>query len=158
MIKQVLVQFGRVVQWQDTEKYSYGAPTEDAAVIPVTDAQWAKQDALKWVVNGKLSDKEPAPPPAPLEIIRANKVAHVQAHMDAQARALNYDSIANAITYADEPAVPKFQAEGQAFRAWRSLVWARCYEILEEVQGGARAIPSDDELIAELPKLQIPSS
>lgn len=101
---------------------------------------------------------KPPPPVIQPEQIQAQKVALVQAHMDAAARALNYDSIANAITYADEPAVPKFQAEGQAFRAWRSLVWERCYEILLEVQDGTRPIPSDEELIAELPDLNLPGA
>lgn len=64
------------------------------------------------------------------EQIRAATVALVQAHLDAAARELRYDSIESAITYADEPVVPKFQAEGQAFRTWRSLVWAKCYAIL----------------------------
>ncbi|MGE8632107.1 MAG: hypothetical protein ACN6P8_01220, partial [Achromobacter piechaudii] len=96
------------------------------------------------------------PPPPTTEEIKASKVVLVQAHMDSAAQAMNYDSIANAITYAEEPAVPKFQAEGLAFRAWRSHVWARCYAILAEFESGARGIPSDDELIAALPELQLP--
>lgn len=92
------------------------------------------------------------------EQIRAATVALVQAHLDAAARELRYDSIESAITYADEPVVPKFQAEGQAFRTWRSLVWAKCYAILDEVNAGTRAIPTDDELIAALPVLSLPST
>lgn len=77
-------------------------------------------------------------------------------HMDDAARALNYDDIATACTYADEPAVTKFQVEGLAFRAWRSEVWATCYAILGEVNDGSRAIPTDEELLAELPELVLP--
>lgn len=95
----------------------------------------------------------PAPTPAQ---IQANKVAVVQKHMDDVARALNYDDIATACTYADEPAVTKFQTEGLAFRAWRSEVWATCYVILDEVNDGSRAIPTDEELLAELPELVLP--
>lgn len=97
----------------------------------------------------------PAPHTATPEQIEAQKVAVVQAHMDTAAQALRYDSITTAITYAEEPSVPKFQAEGQALRAWRSVVWAACYAILAEVQAGHRAIPTDEELIAELPPLEI---
>lgn len=96
------------------------------------------------------------PPPTP-EQIEAAKVLTVQKHMDDAARALRYDDIATAVTYAGESAVPKFQAEGQAFREWRSLVWAKCYAILDEVQAGTRSIPTDAELIAELPALQLPA-
>lgn len=94
------------------------------------------------------------PPPSKAEL-EGKKVALVQRHMDATAQALRYDSIANAITYADEPAVPKFQQEGRALRAWRSLVWERCYAILAEVEAGTRPVPSDDELIAALPQLDL---
>jgi hypothetical protein len=105
--------------------------------------------------NGRpvLSD----PPPLTPAQIEAQKVAVVQKHMDDAARALRYDSIANAVTYAEESSVPKFQAEGQAFRAWRSMVWDKCYSILAEVQAGTRDIPTDEELIAELPALQLPA-
>lgn len=65
-----------------------------------------------------------------------------------------YENIRSAVTYADEPSVPRFQAEGRAFRAWRSLVWARCYEILNEVQAGQRPIPTEAELVAEMEALR----
>lgn len=77
----------------------------------------------------------------------------VQNHLDAAARALGYDDIKTAVTYADEPAVLKFQTEGKAFRAWRSLVWAACYAILDDVLAGERLPPTIDELLAELPVL-----
>lgn len=79
----------------------------------------------------------------------------VQQHLDELAQDYGYDSIASAVTYADEPAVPKFQAEGVAFRAWRSLVWAYCYAQLDAVANGDRAQPSIGELIAELPALNL---
>ena len=42
-----------------------------------------------------------------------------------------------------------------SFRAWRSAVWAKGYEILAQVQAGQRAIPTEAELLAELPQLVI---
>ena len=42
-----------------------------------------------------------------------------------------------------------------SFRAWRSAVWAKGYEILAQVQAGERAIPTEEELIAELPGLVV---
>ncbi|MGU5686639.1 hypothetical protein ACV1DN_20915 [Aeromonas allosaccharophila] len=98
-----------------------------------------------------------APPPPTNEEIAALLVADVQAHMDAQAKALGYDDIKSAVTYAAEPAVPKFQSEGQVFREWRSLCWAHCYAAMAAVHLGERAIPTAAELIAELPALVLPS-
>lgn len=75
----------------------------------------------------------------------------VQSHLDTTAQLLGYDSIATAVTYASEAAVSKFQTEGQAFREWRSLVWAHCHAVLAAVVAGERAVPTAEELIAELP-------
>lgn len=75
----------------------------------------------------------------------------VQGQLDAIARAYGYDGIVSAVSYADEPAVPRFQREGLALRAWRSLVWAACYELLAEVQSGDRGEPTWDEVLAALP-------
>lgn len=74
----------------------------------------------------------------------------VQQSMDDKARDYGYDNLNSVVTYAEEPSVPKFQAEGQAFRAWRSLVWKECYVIMDEVNAGARDIPTEAELLAEL--------
>ena len=79
----------------------------------------------------------------------------IQAHMDNAAKGYSYDDIKAAVTYADEPAVPKFQDEGRAFRAWRSLVWAHAYGVLDAVQAGEREQPTIEELIVELPELLI---
>jgi hypothetical protein len=46
---------------------------------------------------------------------------------------------------------------GQAFRAWRSRVWEHCYQVLDDVQSGVRAIPGEPELLAELPALVLPT-
>lgn len=81
----------------------------------------------------------------------------VQAHMDAAAKARGYDDIKSAVTYAEEPAVPRFQLEGQAFRAWRSLCWATGYTVLAQVEAGQRPVPTEAELIAELPPLVLPT-
>lgn len=96
------------------------------------------------------------PPPLTDEQVAGNLSDAVQRFLDAAARAQGYDDIRSAVTYADEPAVPKFQAEGQALRAWRSLVWARCYEVLDAVKAGSRAVPTEAELIGELPALVMP--
>jgi hypothetical protein len=89
------------------------------------------------------------------EKIEAVRV-RLQRVMDDAARALGYDDIKTAITYADEPAVPKFQAEGQAFRVWRSRVWAACYE--HPAMLGQEPIPTPDEAEALMPALVLPGT
>lgn len=94
-----------------------------------------------------LTDPEPQSEAA----VIASIASAVQSHLDAAAQSLGYDDIKTAVTYADEPSVPRFQAEGQALRAWRSLVWAKCYQLLDEVQSGMRGRMTPDQVIAELP-------
>lgn len=89
---------------------------------------------------------------APTEAqIVAAYMASVQQHLDAVAVAAGYDGIVSVVTYADEPAVPRYQAEGVAFRAWRSQVWLKCEQVLAGVKAGTRAAPTTAELIEELP-------
>jgi hypothetical protein len=102
-----------------------------------------------------VSEPGPDPEPTPEQLIQRFRAA-IQEHMDAAARLAGYDDIKNAVTYADEPSVPKFQAEGQALRAWRSLVWAYGYEQIAAVQSGSRSMPTPEELINELPILEMP--
>ena len=72
----------------------------------------------------------------------------VQNMLDNAAKAKNYDSILSACSYAAYP--NPFQAEGQEFVAWRGAVWAKCYEILGEVEAGTRPAPTVPELLAEI--------
>ena len=99
-------------------------------------------------------ESEPLPPPTQGELKTALTNA-VQAHLDAGAQALGYDDIKTAATYADEPAVPKFQNEGKSLRAWRSYCWDYCNTVLADVTSGKRPIPTPEELIKELPIFQM---
>lgn len=83
--------------------------------------------------------------------------ASIQRHLDAAAVTAGYDDIKTAVTYAEEPAVPKFQAEGQAFRAWRSVVWDYSYAQLDAVLAGEREQPTIEAFLAELPALVLPA-
>ncbi|QDJ52796.1 hypothetical protein [Bordetella hinzii] len=141
--------------WQDI--HGHAIPSD---AVEITEAQYdamlAGQELGKRIVAADDGRPELADVVLTPEAIEAMKVALVQKHMDDAARARRYDNIAAAITYADEASVPRFQAEGRAFRAWRSLVWDTCYRILDQVKAGEREIPTDDELLAELPDLSLP--
>lgn len=118
----------------------------------------AEQSKGKAIVPGPDGAPRAAERVPTAQDLQAGLTARVQQHLDAAAKALGYDDIKSAVTYADEPAVPRFQAEGLALRAWRSQVWAACYAILAEVQAGARTVPTASALIAELPPFVAPSA
>lgn len=48
----------------------------------------------------------------------------VAARIERKAVELGFDSVAEAMTYCDEPSVPEYQTKALALRKWRSLVWA----------------------------------
>lgn len=78
----------------------------------------------------------------------------IQRILDTEAQKLGYDNCNSVCTYVDT-GVAKFDAEGVAFRKWRSAVWALGYELLAEVQVGTRPVPTEAELVELLPKLEI---
>lgn len=79
----------------------------------------------------------------------------VQRHLDATAKTRNYDGILSLASYATSTN-PTFAAEGQAGVAWRDAVWAYCYQALAAVQAQTRAVPTWEELKAELPAMVWP--
>jgi len=123
-------------------------------VEPDVHAEWTRYRA-----NEARDALEPINPPVPVAPNEAETIAAymaaVQQHMDATARAFGYDDLISVVTYAEEPAVARYQAEGQAFRAWRSACWKTCEDMLAAVKAGNRSAPTHQELIAELPGLDI---
>ena len=131
-------------------KYAKVVDNEVVNVI-VSDEPLAGHDVLvdDTVGVGCISDGAGGfvpPAPAPVEVTEVACVAAVARVLHSQAVALGYDSIDAAVTYADEPAVPEYQAEGQALRAWRSNVWSACFAVLDA------GLPATiEELTAALP-------
>ena len=78
--------------------------------------------------------------------------AAVERHLNAVARSYEFKGIDDAITYVDEPSVPKFQEQGRAFRAWRSVVRAAWLDI----RTGGGVLPSELALISALPQFSMP--
>ena len=75
--------------------------------------------------------------------------------LDSTAKRYGYDSIASAVSYAEEPSVPQYQIEGQAFRLWRSLVWEKCNQTLSDFEAGNITEPSSEDVISQLPILAL---
>ncbi len=89
--------------------------------------------------------------------VQAEIEAEVQKRLDDFAGTRYYNSILSACTYATST-VPRFAAEGQYCVAVRDTTWAKCYEILTEVQAGTRPMPTGyADIEAELPPLAWPT-
>lgn len=120
----------------------------------LTGAQVARWTGEGWEKLAKAPDPDPAQ--EPVEGVIARYEGAVQAQLDSAARARGYDSLFTAISYAEEPAVPRFQADGQAFRRWRSLVWDYAHTELNAVLAGEKPQPDLDTFLAGLPALDLP--
>lgn len=126
-------------------------------IVPV-GAEFPTHPSMRWVDapddvahdthhwDGMAVVSNPAPP---ADEIAAALESSVQAHLDATARTRRYDNIVSACSYAG--AANRFQTESVAFIQWRAAVWDYCYAALDAVLAGTRAVPTADELIAELP-------
>lgn len=92
--------------------------------------------------------------PKPREVTdkvwQTRKTDVIMAHLDSTAQGYGYTNIFTATTYATS-VNPRFGPEGIAFRNWRDQVWTYGYQIIADVLTGVRTMPSDTELIAELP-------
>ena len=115
------------------------------------------QESVVVGYDGKryLESECPQPPKEWMEAELQKQLTDAVQHvLDSKAQELNYDSCLSVCTYVDT-GIPKYDDEGRAFRAWRSAVWAKGYEILAQVQAGERDIPTEEELLAMLPELVI---
>lgn len=119
-------------------------------------AQWCNEQGTATIEDkGDYYEvvKIVVPEPTPEEI-QAQLTAKVQTYLDTTAQKLGYDSCLSVCSYVDT-GVTKFDEEGAAFRKWRSAVWEKGYEIVDEVKAGTREIPTEEELFAELPALEL---
>lgn len=109
-----------------------------------------------WYSNNGSTYSEPkeelVEPQPTAEEIKQMLIDGVQNWMDETAMERGYDSILSACSYIDT-GVERFDNEGAEARRWRSQVWAYCYAYLDEVLVGERTIPTLEELIEELPKI-----
>lgn len=120
-----------------------------AEKIPAGSA--ANFTGYTWVVVPYV----PPPPPDPNAEARALGL-QLAMHLDLKVREREYDDMKAAVTYAMST-VPRYRADGLACLEWRDAAWVQFEQILEQVQSGARPLPTYDELIAELPALEWPS-
>lgn len=103
----------------------------------------------RWYEKGKEPQK-------PLEQVQAEIqsqfVNMIQERLDRFAQSRGYDNIMSVCTYSNST-TPRFKAEADRAIYLRDTTWSKCYEILEQVLAGERSIPTEEELLTELPEL-----
>jgi len=119
--------------------------TQDLAEIAITDFAPFQIYVDRW----HALTIEPVVLPLTLEQTIELFKAQIQEHLDSEARAVNYDSIISACSYAAAP--NPFQEEAITFVVWRGAVWEYCYAELDKVINGTRPMPTVEEIISELP-------
>ena len=112
----------------------------------------------------ELVEEEPkyvAPEPTQEEIEK-QYIAYIQKYLDKTAYSYGYtgpnESIVgscNSVCTYFNTGVQKFDDEGDAFRKWRSAVWSKGYEVLALVKSGEIELPTKEEVIEMLPKLEV---
>lgn len=116
-----------------------------------------KHLARRGITDYTISQQSPKRPTITDEqrkaSIKATLLKAVDNYMDKTVQERGYDNIAKCVTYeGDED--PIFNAEGTAAKKWRSRVYRKLYNVLAEVESGVRPIPTEKELIAELPVIE----
>ena len=100
--------------------------------------------------------RRPEPEPDP----RTALSAAVQAMLERTAASRGYGDSQTAATVSiatyDNDLNPVFAAEAAVFKAFRSAVWTSCYAIMAQVVAGQRPIPTEAELLSELPVITWP--
>ena len=136
---------GSILDWSE-EKYSEDCLFTEKEIITA----W---DGLPYISGEEPKKTEPTKEEIEAQIQKQLTDA-VQRVLDAKAKELLYDSCLSVCSYIDT-GVQKFDDESRAFRKWRSAVWSKGYEILAEINAGTRVNPTEEELIAMLPELEI---
>jgi NCAIR mutase (PurE)-related protein len=119
---------------------------DDADGFALTLSSWPK-NAREATQAEIAAITNPAETP---EQITARLTASVDKYLNDTAKSYGYDDIRSMVSYKDDPN-PKFDQEGTAAKFWRSAVFTYCIEVIAAVQAGTRDIPTEAELIAELP-------
>ena len=100
-----------VLQWQDTSQFSYATPPSTAALLAVTDTEWADQAGTWFVVNGALTQTNPNAPTAAqlLEAAQAVQVALIKQGFANAVAAIPFTI--NGVSYTLDAAQPKQAAD-----------------------------------------------
>lgn len=128
------------------------AAGDGQVVEPVAPALVGGQWQEQWQVRAMTA----AEYAAWVAALQARLTDALNQHLDAVARQRRYDNRFTCSLRAGFTG--PFQAEGLAFAAWMDVCNLTAYQIMAEVKAGLRPIPTEEELVAEMPTIQWPPS
>ena len=140
----------------ESPNYIFDSSEYESILAPFVSAfeiEYQKREEER-IAEEKRQEEEYNKPENVQERLRKEYTDYIQTILDDEAKKLGYDSCLSVCSYVST-GVAKFDAEGLAFREWRSAVWNKGYEILALVLSGEMEVPSYEELVAMLPKLEI---
>lgn len=111
---------------------------------------------MTWITDAEVETAEQKADRAQ-QALQSRLTAAVQRHLDETAQERTYDHMLSLCSYATDPD-PVLAAEGQAGVDYRSAVWRHCYGVLNAVTAGERDVPTETELLAELPAFEWPET
>ena len=104
-----------------------------------------------WTWDGLRFAAPVVPEPTQADIILALTSA-LERMYDAEAQSRRYD---NRFTCALRAGYPgPFQSEGLAFASWMDSCNALGYQVMAECQAGTRAIPTEEEFLGLMPRME----
>lgn len=129
-------------------------PPSEATFDPVPDIPAGKR-AVRNEQNTAWLLEDIPPPVDPIEELTDEQKQilldrAIQRRLNEGARAWGYDSMDRAATYVSSTR-PKWAAEAAALIAWRDDTWDTAHAIRQAVLAGDRPIPTEAELLSELP-------
>jgi hypothetical protein len=119
----------------------------DNVTIPADPGNMDYVEFQNWLAQGNTP--EPLPSETPQQVI-ARLEGALDRKLDEVANEYRYESIRTMVTYATSEH-PDFGREGRAAVKYRDAVYAVGIQCNQDVEAGLRPIPTEAELIAELP-------
>lgn len=86
------------------------------------------------------------------KLITERLEAALDSHIDSEVKKLGYLSLDRLVGVYSNSENPKWKAEALGAAKWNTAIWRTSLMIINEVRQG-RPIPSEEELLSEMPKL-----
>lgn len=129
---------------------------EPAAHVLAHHAQYGEALVPVFALHNLGTDRAPdwQSAPVPPEEAEGFFARAIDAHIEAQARALRYNSAAHLAGYASST-VPAWAAEAAAFIAWRDACWIAALALLAQATTSGE-VPTLEDVLAALPEWVAP--